>query len=84
MKSRATLLMPWRPDDLAAGGRRGAQERRAGVHRKRHNRQTRIDLSHIDAHLLRMVGLNPADFRDAAEGKRSCLLFRPFRDPGND
>ena len=43
--------------------------------------QTRIDLSHIDAHLLRMVGLNPEDFRDAAEGRQSSLLFWPFRQP---
>ena len=43
--------------------------------------KSRIDLSHIDAHLLRMVGLNPDDFRDAAEGRRTSLLCKPFRHP---
>jgi len=49
--------------------------------KKRAHRDARADLSHIDAHLLRMMGLNPDDFRDAAEGRRSSLLFDPFRHP---
>jgi hypothetical protein len=28
-----------------------------------------------------MVGLNPDDFRDAAEGRQTSLLFWPFRMP---
>jgi hypothetical protein len=49
--------------------------------RKRRMHQSRVDLSHIDAHLLRMVGLNPDDFRDAAEGRQTSLLSWPFRMP---
>ncbi|MGN6157301.1 MAG: hypothetical protein ACTHNL_04345 [Devosia sp.] len=49
--------------------------------RKRSRQQPKTDLSHIDAHLLRMVGLNPDDFRDAAEGRRTSLLCKPFRHP---
>ena len=51
--------------------------------KKRRMHQTRIDLSHIDADLLRMVGLNPDDFRDAAEGRQTSHLFWPFRTPRN-
>jgi hypothetical protein len=38
------------------------------------------DLEHIDGGRLREMGLNPEDFRDAADGRRTSLLFRPFRD----
>ena len=47
-------------------------------------RQAKFDLSHLDAHLLRDMGLNPDDFRDAFEGRRSSLLFTPFRHPKHD
>ncbi|MEO8758838.1 MAG: DUF1127 domain-containing protein [Devosia sp.] len=43
----------------------------------------RRELSHLDAHLLRDMGFNP-DFRDAFEGRRSSLLFQPFRHPRRD
>ena len=49
--------------------------------KRRPKHQAKSDLSHIDAHLLRMVGLNPDDFRDAAEGRRRSLLCTPFRHP---
>lgn len=49
--------------------------------KRRIQRLARFELSHIDAHLLRDMGLNPDDFRDAAEGRRSSLLFTPFRHP---
>ena len=45
------------------------------------DRQARRELSHLDAHLLRDMGMNPDDFRDALEGRRSSVLFKPFRDP---
>ena len=38
-------------------------------------------ISHYDAHVLRQLGLNPDDFRDAFEGRRSSVLFNPFRHP---
>jgi hypothetical protein len=41
----------------------------------------RAELSHVDAHVLRTMGLNPDDFRDALEGRRGSLLFTPFRHP---
>ena len=40
----------------------------------------RADLEHIDGARLRDMGLNPEDFRDAESGRRTSLLFRPFRD----
>lgn len=51
---------------------------------RRAERRARFDLSHIDPRLLRDMGLNPDDFRDAAEGRRSSLLFTPFRHPRVD
>ena len=41
----------------------------------------RRELSHLDARLLRDMGFNPDDFRDAFDGRRSSLLFQPFRLP---
>jgi hypothetical protein len=40
----------------------------------------RADLEHIDGARLREMGLNPEDFRDAACGRRTSVLFKPFRD----
>jgi uncharacterized protein YjiS (DUF1127 family) len=44
----------------------------------------RFELSHLDARILRDMGLNPDDFRDVAEGRRTSLLFMPFRHPRSD
>ena len=41
----------------------------------------RHELSHLDVRLLRDMGFNPDDFRDSFEGRRSSLLFSPFRHP---
>ena len=38
-------------------------------------------LPDIDARLLRRMGLNPEDFDDALAGRRSSVLFTPFRQP---
>ena len=46
------------------------------------DRRAMRELSQLDAHLLRDMGMNPDDFRDAFAGRRSSLLFEPFRDPG--
>ena len=51
---------------------------------RRARRLARFELSHLDAHLLRDMGLNPDDFRDAADGRRTSLLFQPFRHPRAD
>jgi uncharacterized protein YjiS (DUF1127 family) len=48
---------------------------------RRARRLARFELSHLDAHLLRDMGLNPDDFRDAAEARQTSLLFFPFRHP---
>ncbi len=47
-------------------------------HAARHERQ---GLSPIDARLLRRMGLNPDDVDDALAGRRSSVLFSPFRQP---
>ena len=48
--------------------------------KRRANRGPTEQLTHRDAHMLRDIGLNPDDFRDAFEGRNSSLLFEPFRD----
>lgn len=50
------------------------KRRRAACH-ERHG------ASEVDARLLRQMGLNPEDFSDALEGRRSSVLFSPFRQP---
>ncbi|MEO6012123.1 MAG: DUF1127 domain-containing protein [Devosia sp.] len=49
--------------------------------KRRMDRQALCELSQLDAHLLRDMGLHPDDFCDAMEGRRSSLLFTPFRNP---
>jgi hypothetical protein len=49
--------------------------------RKAHAPINNAELAHIDANLLRAMGLNPDDFRDAFEGRNSSALFTPFRHP---
>jgi len=52
--------------------------------RKRRAQRARPELTHVDAQVLRRMGLNPDDFRDAFEGRRISVLFTPFRHPGHD
>ena len=49
--------------------------------KRRATRRAIEELTHLDSHLLRDMGLNPDDFRDAFDGRRSSLLFEPFRNP---
>ena len=49
--------------------------------RKRRQRRSQPNLTHLDAQVLRQMGLNPDDFRDALEGRRSSVVFTPFRHP---
>jgi hypothetical protein len=49
--------------------------------RRRAARHERLGLSEIDARLLRRMGLNPEDIDDALTGRRSSVLFTPFRQP---
>ncbi len=49
--------------------------------RRRAARHERLGLSPIDARLLRRMGLNPEDMDDALTGRRSSVLFSPFRQP---
>jgi len=51
---------------------------------RRARRLALFELSHLDAHLLRDIDLNPDDFRDAADGRGKSLLFQPFRRPRGD
>lgn len=39
------------------------------------------EISMLDEHLLRDIGLNPQDLRDAFENRRSSMLFSPYRMP---
>jgi uncharacterized protein YjiS (DUF1127 family) len=53
-----------------------------GALRKRRSRKRSLQqLSQLDEHMLRDIGLNPQDFHDAFENRRSSLLFTPFRTP---
>ena len=51
------------------------------VHTDKTRRDANLVISHYDAHVLRQLGLNPDDFRDAFEGRRTSVLFTPFRHP---
>jgi uncharacterized protein YjiS (DUF1127 family) len=51
---------------------------------RRARRIAEFELSHLDAHLLRDMGLNPDDFRDAFAGRGRSVLFMPFRHPRHD
>ncbi|MEQ1899629.1 MAG: DUF1127 domain-containing protein [Devosia sp.] len=51
--------------------------------RRRQRKRAYEELSRLDAHLLRDMGINPDDVRDAFEGRRSSLLFEPIRRPFN-
>ncbi|MEQ1770000.1 MAG: DUF1127 domain-containing protein [Devosia sp.] len=47
---------------------------------KLHERRKALEeLSRLDDHLLRDMGLNPQDFRDAMAGRRTSILFEPIR-----
>lgn len=49
---------------------------------KQRTRKKAIEkLSTLDEHLLRDIGLDPQDLRDAMENRRSSLLFSPYRAP---
>jgi len=47
--------------------------------RKRRERLTLLELSRLDNHLLRDMGINPMDVRDAYAGRNSSALFDPIR-----
>ena len=47
--------------------------------RRRAQRITLGQLSHMIAHLLRDMGIEPQDVIDALEGRDSSLLFNPVR-----
>jgi uncharacterized protein YjiS (DUF1127 family) len=52
--------------------------------RKRRTPRARLELTQMDAQVLRQMGLNPDDFRDAFNGRQGSLLFTPFRHPRHD
>ena len=47
-------------------------------------RRTLRKFYHLSPHLLRDMGLNPDDFRDAFAGRGKSVLFMPFRHPRHD
>ena len=52
----------------------------AGRQRRAYHRIL-IELSHHDAHLLRDIGIDPADVADALTRRSMSLLFSPIRAP---
>ena len=52
--------------------------------KRRRAAQGRLELSRLDAAVLRRMGLNADDFRDAFEGRQRSVLFTPFRHPRQD
>jgi uncharacterized protein YjiS (DUF1127 family) len=53
----------------------------AALQKRRTRTKAYQQLSALDEHLLRDIGLNPQDLRDALENRRSSMLFSPFRAP---
>ena len=50
---------------------------------RRKERATLTDLSRMQPHLLRDMGIEPGDIFDALDGKRSSVLFHPMRKPNH-
>jgi uncharacterized protein YjiS (DUF1127 family) len=48
-------------------------------HKKRMEQRTLSELSRMPVHLLRDMGIEPADVRDALDGRRSSVLYNPIR-----
>jgi uncharacterized protein YjiS (DUF1127 family) len=48
---------------------------------RRQERAALMELSRLDAHLLRDMGIEPGDVYDALDGRRSSVLFNPLRQP---
>lgn len=46
---------------------------------RREERATLLELSRMQAHLLRDMGIEPGDVYDALDGNRSSVLFNPIR-----
>lgn len=51
----------------------------AAWRRRREQRLTLAQLTHLDDHLLRDMGIEPQDVIDALEGRASSALFNPVR-----
>ena len=51
----------------------------AQLQRQSNERHTRKVLSQLDARLLRDIGINPMDVRDAYDGRSGSILFDPIR-----
>ena len=51
---------------------------------KRLQRITAYELSHLDRHLLRDIGIEPDDVEAAFNGRRSSVLFNPVRAPNRN
>jgi uncharacterized protein YjiS (DUF1127 family) len=49
------------------------------LQRRRREAATVIELSRLDARLLRDVGIEPMDVYDALHGRRRSMLFNPER-----
>jgi uncharacterized protein YjiS (DUF1127 family) len=47
--------------------------------RRRLERLTLLELARMDSYLLRDLGIDPMDVRDALDGRNSAILFDPVR-----
>jgi len=71
------------PEATAAESRRplfaGLGQLWAAYRRRREERRTLIELSQLDAYLLRDMGIEPLDVYDALNGRRRSVLLSPVR-----
>jgi hypothetical protein len=51
------------------------------LRRRSAERRSRVELSQLDAYLLRDIGLNPSDFRDPLDDHRAPMPFALRRRP---
>lgn len=70
----AKSAAPQRPGALAWLKRQWMNDRR-----RRRERQTIHELSRLDAHLLRDMGIEPQDVYDALTGRTRSILMSPLR-----
>lgn len=75
-------VLELQPDKRRHGRGIGAMFRRW---RKRQSEQRTLEeLSRMPVHLLRDIGIDPADVYDALTGNRNSVLFNPIRKPEHD
>lgn len=72
-------LAATRPERRASGLGRAIRAWLIGVRQRREARQVLHELMRLDRHLLRDMGINPADVREALAGRNSSVWLDPMR-----